>query len=125
MKEDEIGFLDQPVGDIDAVYDILESDPEGAWRKVLRWDPGCDTEHSVLVWNSGLVSDCANITWGELFVMLDQLSRKARRSVDSLCSLSTDDCTKAVMTRAVVEENTCRNRRWELTLRVYFKCVKP
>ncbi|MDH5536630.1 MAG: hypothetical protein OEZ08_13815 [Betaproteobacteria bacterium] len=125
MRPKGTNFFDQPVGDLDKALKIVESDPEHAWQKALRWDPGCDTEHSVLVWNRGLVGDCAFITWGELFAMLAELGRKARSSVDTLCSLSTDGCTKAVITRATIEESTCRDRQWDLTLRVYFKCVKP
>jgi hypothetical protein len=125
MTEKELCVLDQPVDDLAAALEIFQSNPEDAWRKVMRWDPGCDIEQSVLVWNRGLVRDCDRITWEELFAMLAELSRKARRSVDALCSLSTKGCTKAVMTRAVIDENICRNRQWDLTVRVYFKCIKP
>lgn len=125
MTEKELVFLDQPADDLAAALEAFQRNPEDAWRKVLRWDPGCDTEHSVLVWNRGLVRDCELITMGELFEMLRQLGRKARRSVDALCSMSKQGCTKAVITRAEIDENICRNRQWDLTVRVYFKCIKP
>jgi len=125
MTEKEPFLLDQPVDDLAAALETFQHNPEDAWRKVLRWDPGCDTEQSVLVWNRGLVRDCDLITMGELFVMLQQLGRKARQSVDDLCSMSTEGCTKAVITRAVIDDNVCRNRLWDLTVRVYFKCIKP
>lgn len=121
----EPSFLDTPVEDMDAALAMFQRDPLNAWRNVMSWDPGCDTEQSVLVWNSGVVGDCRSITWGELFVMLRQLGKKAQVSVKSLCSLSTQGCTKPVVTRAKIEDSKCTNRRWELEVRIFFKCTKP
>ena len=39
MTEKELCVLDQPVDDLAAALEIFQSNPEDAWRKVMRWDP--------------------------------------------------------------------------------------